>query len=97
MKPVKYHPEARTETIESTLFYESRQEGLGERFLSAVKDAEVFVQSYPAAGSPSENQMRSHRLKKFPFAMVYKEYSDHIFVIAVAHFSRKPRYWLERV
>ncbi|MDA0839734.1 MAG: type II toxin-antitoxin system RelE/ParE family toxin [Planctomycetota bacterium] len=96
MKPVKYHPEARTETIESTLFYDSRQTGLGDRFLSAVKDAEFFVQSNPEAGSPSEEQTRMHRIKKFPFALVYREYSDHIFVIAVAHLSRRPRYWLER-
>ena len=97
MKPVRYHPEARTETVESALFYDGRLEGLGDRFLAAVEEAEQFVQSYPASGTPSDKGTRRHRVKKFPFALVYREYSDHLFVVAVAHFSRKPGYWKQRV
>ena len=96
MKPVRYHPEASDETVESALFYESRSEGLGSRFLSAVEDAESFIRNYPAAGKPSDNGTRRHRVRKFPFSLIYREHSDHILIVAVAHFSRKPGFWKER-
>lgn len=47
MKPVRYHPEANEEVIESSLFYEDREDGLGARFLTALEDAEHFIQSFP--------------------------------------------------
>lgn len=96
MKPVRYHPEARMEAIESSLFYDSRQRGLGDRFLSALEQSERLVQSLPASGTPAEMVTRKHRMNKFPFAIIYKEYPDHIFIVAIAHFSRKPGYWKER-
>jgi len=97
MKPVKYHPEAHLEVAESALFYDGRQVGLGERFLAAVEETEQSVRTYPASGTPSEKGTRRQRVKKFPFALVYREYSDHLLVVAVAHFSRKPGYWRQRV
>lgn len=97
MKSVKYHPDARTEAVESALFYEDRQEGLGYRFLAAVEDRERFIRSLPNAGTPSDEGTRRFGVRKFPFALVYKEYDDHILIVAVAHYSRKPGYWKARL
>jgi len=97
MKPARHHPLARSELIASALFYEERRRGLGERFLQAVEATEVRICEHPLRGQPFEAGTRKQRVRKFPFAMIYKEYSGFIMVFAVAHFSRKPGYWLERL
>ena len=97
MKRVKYHPDARVETIESALFYDERQVGLGDRFLRAVEDCQRFIQNHSGCGTPCDEGTRRYRVRKFPFALVYKEYADHILVVAVSHFSRKPGYWADRL
>ena len=90
MKPAKYHPLARSELIASALFYEERNRGLGERFLKAVEATEAKVCEHPLWGNPFEAGTRKQRVKKFPFAVIYKEFPDRIMVFAVAHSSRKP-------
>ena len=39
MKPVRFHPEAESETIEAAVWYETQQEDLGKRFLTSLQDA----------------------------------------------------------
>ena len=97
MKPAKYHPLAQSEMIASALFYEERNRGLGERFLKAVEATEAVICQRPLGGQPFEAGTRKQRVKKFPFAVIYKEFPDRIMVFAVAHFSRKPGYWTERL
>lgn len=97
MKPAKHHPLARSELIASALFYEERSRGLGERFLQAVEATELRIREYPLHGQPFEAGTRKQRVKKFPFAIIYKEYPDFVMVFAVAHLSRKPGYWSERL
>jgi hypothetical protein len=97
MKPAKYHRLARSELIASALFYDTRSRGLGERFLKAVEVTEARVCEHPPWGQPFEAGTRKLRVKKFPFAVIYKEFPGYVMVFAVAHFSRKPGYWLDRV
>ena len=51
MKPANYHPHARSELIESALFYEGRNPGLGERFLQAVKSTETALRKTRSGAS----------------------------------------------
>ena len=44
-----FHPEARTELIESIRYYESQQPGLGRRFLEAIIEALRRIQAHPLA------------------------------------------------
>lgn len=97
MKPAKYHPLARAELIGSALFYDCRQQGLGDRFLTAVDSALTTIRKFPGLGAPWELGTRILRVKKFPFGVIYREYDEHIFVVAVAHFSREPGFWHDRV
>jgi hypothetical protein len=36
-------------------------------------------------------------LKKFPYLVVFREYPDHLFIVAVAHGHRRPGYWRKRL
>lgn len=97
MKPVKYHPEAEREVIDSALFYDARIPGLGSRFWDAVDDAVQFVAENPNVGAPGPAGTRKWRVKHLPFAIFYEAQNDVTYVYAVAHFSRRPRYWIHRV
>jgi toxin ParE1/3/4 len=97
MKPAKHHPHAEGEMIGSALFYDERNRGQGERFLKAVEEAETAIGKQPLWGRPYEAGTRRWRVKRFPFVLIYKELPDCIMVFAVAHFSRRPGYWVERL
>ena len=99
-KQVKRHAEARAELQESVTFYPERA---GERWAvrfkqrvaEGVKAIAVEPERYaPAAGLPG---VQRFRLKQFPFSLLYINRADHVWVVAVAHGSRRPGYWKERV
>jgi hypothetical protein len=97
MKPVAYHRLAENELVESARFYERRREFLGENFLDAVGEALAKIQINPDLGKLGKFKTRSWKLKRFPFRVVYLEQADRIWMVAIAHLSRKPDYWLERL
>jgi len=97
MKPAKYHPHAESEMIHSALFHDERKMGLGNCFLKAVEATESAIREQPLWGQPGEAGTRKWRVKKFPLVLIHREFPDRITVFAVAHFSRKPGYWVERL
>ncbi|HEX7570365.1 MAG TPA: type II toxin-antitoxin system RelE/ParE family toxin [Verrucomicrobiae bacterium] len=97
MKPVVYHRLAENELVESARFYERRREFLGESFLDAAGETLAKIQANPEFGQPGKFSTRSWKMKRFPFRVVYLEQPDRIWIVAVAHLSRKPNYWLERL
>jgi toxin ParE1/3/4 len=50
----------------------------------------------PAIGTLGAGQARKLRLGKFPYSLVYRVHGEVITVIAVAHQSRRPGYWVGR-
>jgi hypothetical protein len=82
---------------ESAAFYERRCEFLGEAFLDAVDETPAKIQNNSVLGHPGKFGARSWKTKRFPFRVVYLEQPDRIWIVAVAHLSRKPNYWLERL
>jgi hypothetical protein len=97
MKPAAYHRLADNELAGSAAFYEHRREFLGEVFLDAVDETLAKIQNNSALGHPGKFGTRSWKTKRFPFRIVYLEQPDRIWIVAVAHLSRKPNYWLERL
>jgi plasmid stabilization system protein ParE len=95
---VEFIPEAREEFMAEVLFYEAAQRGLGERFSSSVEKAASLVVAFPNVGSPAASGTRRVVVKGFPFWLVYKPYqSGRIIIFAIAHQSRRPGYWVDRV
>ena len=96
MKEAIFHPEARAEMSESFDFYEARLNGLGLRFLSAVEQAVERISTHPKVGAPLRGEFRKRIIPGFPYNIIYRVWEDHIYLIAVAHQSRRPGYWRER-
>jgi len=97
MKPTVFHPEATMEMVDAARFYEERVEGLGEDFLAEVVAAEQAVQTSPNLWPPFRLGSRRYLLHRFPYSMVYWDLPDHIWILAIAHASRRPLYWKSRV
>ncbi len=94
MKFVKYHWLAESELVKSAKFYEQRREFLGDNFLDL---ALIKIQTNPDLGKPGKFLTRSWKMRRFPFRIVYLEQVEHLWIVAVAHLSRKPNYWLDRL
>ena len=97
MKPVAYHRLAASELIKSAKFYERRNPALGEAFLSGVEATIPKIQRNPEQGKPGRFGTRSWKTTRFPFRIVFLEQPDRFWIVAVAHMSRSPGYWIRRL
>jgi|SRR3954447_7940563 toxin ParE1/3/4 len=97
MMPVVYHCEADVELVAAAKRYYCRQKKLGRGFLRAVHLALAKIQDDPNRFPIYEAPARSCRVFGFPYRVIYEVWSDAIYVIAVAHSSREPGYWRNRL
>ena len=97
MKPVVYHRLAAAELVESARFYDQRRPGLGDEFLSAVDAVQELICAQPQLGRRGLLGTFSFRTRRFPFRIVYELQPDRIWIVAVAHLSRRPGYWARRL
>jgi plasmid stabilization system protein ParE len=91
-----YHPHARAELIEAAQYYEQRVEGLGLRFLMATDLAAKAIKQNPSRPVADSKGRRKWRIERFPYYFIYRLKQEEVFVLAVAHASRKPGYWALR-
>ena len=92
---------ASVEMADAAEWYESYQVGLGDRFLDEVRDGFDRIDRMPLAGSPwtyrsIPDGTRRVVLLTFPYSIVYVT-DPRIVVVAIAHASREPTYWIDRV
>lgn len=97
MKPAVYHRLAESDLVSSARFYEQRREFLGVNFLDLIEETLAKIQAKPDLGKPGVFGTRSRKMRRFPFRIVYLDEPAHIWIVAVAHLSRKPDYWLGRL
>ena len=93
-----FHPDARVEHLEHIAFYESRQRGLGSRYLSAFESSMVQVCATPqrfAVEHPPD--IRRRWIAGFPYNILYRSIDAEIEVLAIAAHKRRPDYWVMRV
>lgn len=92
-----FHPEARLEYREAAVFYEARQSGLGATFTREIETAIDRILEAPHLFRFVEQDVRRCLAHTFPFGVLYTVEGDFILIVAVAHGSRKPGYWHERM
>ena len=97
MKPIGFHPEARTEAVESARYDEEQQPGLGKRFSIALQDGITHIQNQPQLYPRIEADRQRTLLSHFPYGIIYRERESEIQIIAVMHLRRAPDYWQHRL
>ena len=100
--PVRPNAEAEQEFRYYIHWYERESAGLGDRLWLDIQAAIDLISSHPAIGEAIHRlrvreTVRRVPLRHFPFLLVYREHPDHLEIVALAHTSRKPRYWRRRL
>jgi len=98
--PVRPNAEAEEEFRYYIHWYENESIGLGDRLWSEIQAAIGLISEHPSIGEAVRRvrgPIRRVPLRHFPFLLVYREHSDHLEIVALAHTNRKPRYWRGRV
>jgi len=97
VKPHSFHPEAEAEFFESLARYAAENEQLGRRYYHAIHGLIADVCRSPKVYPCFRGEVRRHFGKPFPYALIYVDEPQCVLVLAVAHFKRRPGYWLHRL
>jgi toxin ParE1/3/4 len=95
--PVKYHEAAEDELLNEIGYLELRANGLGRRFFTEAQTAENLLAQFPESAPEILPGIRKRVLRKFPYSLIYTIEADELLILAVAHHSRRPGYWVGRV
>ena len=93
--------EAEDEVDSARSYLNQQVDGLGDRFLddlhATFRAIRLQPNGYPLVETLRRNQ-QYHRalLKTFRYVVVFEIVSDEVLIVAVAHTSRAPNYWLGR-
>lgn len=93
------HPAAERELAEAVNWYEERSSGLGGKLYTAIDAVMLRIGRSPELYAVWQQSGRYRRavISDFPYAIFYRVYEARTVVPAVAHTSRRPGYWLDRV
>lgn len=89
-------PEAEQDLSDARDWYERQRVGLGGQFLLQASAALEQIADRPGMDDVVWNDLRSRRLRRFPYLVYYRVLSDGIEVVAVLHGSRDPAAWQDR-
>ena len=72
--------------------------GLSEQLLAEVTAGITLIERFPMAWHPVSKHIRSHRLNRFSYSLVYTTaIAGQLVIVAFAHQQRKPLYWRNRI
>ena len=95
-KPVDFLAEALVESGEAAQWYDERNPAVANAFLKELDDAVIAMAASPSTWPAHIHGTRRLLLKQFPFTVIYRDSTESIVVIAVAHQRREPGYWRVR-
>ena|SRR5258708_4674781 len=93
----RFHEAADAELTEAVFYYDGRAVGLGDRLLAEVKNASRRIEQFPEIAPVIAYGVRAKGLASFPYTLMYVVDPDDLFIVAVAHQSRRPGYWADRL
>jgi toxin ParE1/3/4 len=97
VKRATFHAEAEAEYRAALAVYERQQPGLGGKFRAQVEAAVERIRLNPQAYIPYDDQgARACIVRRFPYILFYVELADRIWIAALAHQRRRPKYWTHR-
>lgn len=82
---------------EATRFYFQQDPSVEIRFAECIDKAIDQVTSRPYSWPILESDVRRFVVEIFPYSLLYSIVSDHVLILAVAHQSRHPDFWKDRI
>jgi plasmid stabilization system protein ParE len=97
LTPYTIHAEAEEELRAALASYEEERAGLGGEFRQEFEAALERVRQNPLMYAAEDaSGARLCPFHRFAYNLVYLDLGDHIWIAAVAHQHRRPRYWARR-
>lgn len=93
---------AEQDLADAIAWYNSQRDGLGFEFLDAVERLMQRIEATPlqfpkVEGRNRRRNLRQALLRRFPYRIIFEIMDDESLLgQAVAHTSRRPRYWNKR-
>lgn len=97
MKPVVFHPAADAEYAAAAAWYAEQGAGLGGRFYEEIERLVAEVAAGPKQFWMFDPPARRNVARRFPYAVVFVEEPDRIWIVAVMSLRRHPDYWKDRL
>lgn len=97
MTPIKYHEAAEAELLNEIGYLELQAKGLGRRFYAEVRRVERLIAQFPESAEEITPGIRKRILRKFRYSLIHSREKGSVLILAVAHHSRRPEYWVGRV
>lgn len=95
---IRFRPAAARELAADCRYYERDYPGRGRRFVEAVEAALARIEANPTQFAILyEPDIRSAKVSRFPYRVVYVLVGAVVDVVAVAHAKRRPGYWRRRL
>ena len=93
---VKFVQEAAQEFLDVIRYYEEAEPGLGRRFRNELEHTVQRLRDHPETYRIRTADQRRINLKTFPYYLPFIIRGETVWVVALAHDSRRPRYWISR-
>ena len=93
---IQFLDEAQWEFLDAISDYEEARSGLGRRFKDEIDRCVLWIADHPELYRLRPGDYRRINLRVFPYYIPYTVREETLWVLAVAHASRKPHYWISR-
>jgi len=97
VKRVEYHQGAMADVKSAVGWYRKRSPKAALDFVEELQRAADTIREAPGRWPIGKNSTRRFLLWRFPFSIIYSEQESTITIWAVAHGSRRPEYWSDRL
>lgn len=83
-------PNAEADLLETALWYESQQIGLGEKFAQKIESYFFRIQNNPLLFPLKKGNLREAYIQKFPYVIIYQIIENNIIVFTVFNTHQNP-------
>lgn len=97
MKPHAFHPEAAEEYSQAADYYSQIDPELAGRFYDELERLIEDIRRDPQRFRRFDPPAQRHLSTVFPYAVIYVEQPDRVWILAVMHLARYPDYWKHRL
>ena len=94
---ISFHPKAVTELEAATREYVGIDPELGADFRREIEHTVTLISSHPWIYRLRFGLYRRANLGRFPYHLVFVEEKEGLRIIAMAHSSRRPHFWANRL
>ena len=87
---------AEQDYVEALAWYAERSAQAASGFETEVERALESIAADPLRYPLCDKRHRFYLMRRYPFQVIYREASQGVLVVAIAHGKRRPGYWRNR-